>query len=315
MKLLQVNIQTSHEVEEALTEFLTTDLGAEGIEVRRLQDFKDAKLHHMGEVVDLDEITNLPEDIEVVGFFKADTATADLAKAIEAKLTELKSYDLAIGTGDITFAFVEDTDWNQAWKKFYDVVQVTHDLTIVPEWLEYSAQTPDEKLIFLDPGLSFGTGTHITTQLALLGLEKVLRPGQKVLDLGTGSGILSIASEKLGAASILATDLDEQALTASKTNLALNGSRKIKLLESNLFSAVEGKYDLILANILTEILVLMVPDLADHLADKGSVIFSGIDIDQLPKLEKLLIEYNFEIKIRMQQERWVALIVTRKEEE
>lgn len=315
MKLKSLKIQTANEVEEALTEYLVTELGAVGTEVRRRQDFIAAGERHQSELVELDLIEDLPADIEVIAYFNEDADLQLSMKEVQAKLAQLVSFGLAIGEGTISTGEIADQDWNTVWKNYYDVVQVTHDLTIVPEWIDYQPKHADEKIIRLDPGLSFGTGTHITTQLALLALEKIMLQPQTVLDLGTGSGILAIAAHKLGATKITATDIDEQALTASKTNLALNQIADVQLSESDLFSNVHGQYEIVIANILTEILLLLVPNLAEHLAPQGQVIMSGIDIEQLPKLTAKLSEYGFEIKLQMQQERWVALIVVKKEED
>lgn len=309
MELLQLTIATAQDAEEALSEYLTSELLAQGVEIRRRSDFTDVESRTHGETIDIADVADLPEDIEVTGYFSTDRDSGELKILIQAKLAELASYGLATGSREITEGVVADTDWNESWKQYYHVVSVTRDLTIVPEWLDYEPKTADEHVIRLDPGLSFGTGTHITTQLALLLLEKAIRPNDRVLDVGTGSGILSIAAEKLGAKQIVATDIDEQAMTASKENISLNNSNKIELVESDLLANVTGEFDLIIANILTEILLPLTGQLAEHLAAGGQVIMAGIDIDQLRKLEESLNMHQFTIKMRVQQERWVALLI------
>lgn len=314
MKLLQLTIATAQEAEEALTEYLTTELLAQGVEVRRRSDFIAVPNRSHGETIDLASVAALPEDIEVTGYFNATEDAHKLQLLVQAKLAELASYGLQTGTRQITQQVVADTDWSESWKQYYHVVHVTRNLTIVPKWLDYTPVLPDEQTIILDPGLSFGTGTHITTQLALLLIEKALRARQRVLDVGTGSGILSIAAEKLGADQVIATDIDEQAMTAAKENIGLNNSSKIALVQSDLLNDVSGQFDLIVANILTEVLLPLTEQLAEHLAATGRVIMSGIDQDQLPKLEEALRLHGFSITIRVQQERWVALLIERQQD-
>ncbi len=228
------------------------------------------------------------------------------------KIAEMKSYGLDTGEVSISTKEVADEDWNTAWQKYYHVIDFSRHLAIVPEWEDYQPAFSDQKLIRLDPGLAFGTGGHTTTQLVLLAMERALVKPMSVLDVGTGSGILAIAASKLGASQVLGTDISDEAVTAAKENIALNNIDSIDVRKANLLKDIDEKYDLIVANILADILLELIPDLDSHLNENGKVIFSGIDYLQLPKIEKALAENNFEIKMKMQEGRWIGLLIARK---
>src|SRR5699024_5483814 len=149
---------------------------------------------------DLDDIENLPEDLELTAYFDYENADKKkLVQKITDKIAEMKSYGLDAGNVSISTKEVADEDWNTAWQKYYHVIDFSRHLAIVPEWEDYQPAFSDQQLIRLDPGLAFGTGGHTTTQLVLLAMERALVKPMSVLDVGTGSGILAIAASKLGA--------------------------------------------------------------------------------------------------------------------
>ncbi|QNQ82168.1 50S ribosomal protein L11 methyltransferase [Lactobacillus sp. PV012] len=313
MRLLAIKIKAGHEIEDGLTYFLQEQLGAKGIEVRKRSDFIDQENRDRSILVELEDIADLPEDLELTAYFEADEDKDELVKKITAKIEEMKSYGLQTGNISLETNYVADQDWNTAWQKFYHVIDFSRHLAIVPEWEDYQPAFSDQQLIRLDPGLAFGTGGHTTTQLVLMALERSLIRPMKVMDIGTGSGILAIAASKLGAKEVLATDISDEAVTAARENIKLNHLDNIKVRKANLLKDTNEKFDLILANILAEVLVDLIPDLDTHLAEKGKVIFSGIDYLQLPKIEELLDEYGFEIKLKMREGRWIGLLIARKE--
>ena len=143
-------------------------------------------------------------------------------------------------------------------------------------------------------------------------MKRALVKPLSVLDVGTGSGILAIAASKLGASHVLGTDISDEAVTAAKENIALNNIDNIDVRKANLLKDINEKYDLIVANILADILLELIPDLDNHLNENGKIIFSGIDYLQLPKIEKALEENNFVIKMKMQEGRWIGLLIARK---
>ena len=313
MKLLVIKIETSHEIEDALSVYSQDNLNALGVETRKRSDFEQAGWLHDSTVVELDDIKDLPEDMQFMAYFDEEADREDLVKKYKNKLEELKDYGLNVGEGEITTSYIADQDWNTAWQKYYHVIDFSRHLAIVPEWEDYKPAFPDQKLIKLDPGLAFGTGNHKTTQLAMMGLERAMIKPQTVVDVGTGSGILAIAASKLGASQVLATDISDESMTAAKENSALNDITNIELQKTSLLQDVKGKFDIIVANILAEILLDLIPQMDEHLNENGQVIFSGIDYLQLPKIEKALAENGFKIDLTMKQGRWIGLGITRKD--
>lgn len=313
MKLLVIKIETSHEIEDALSVYSQDNLNALGVETRKRSDFEQAGWLHDSTVVELDDIKDLPEDMQFMAYFDEEADREDLVKKYQNKLEELKDYGLNVGEGEITTSYIADQDWNTAWQKYYHVIDFSRHLAIVPEWEDYKPAFPDQKLIKLDPGLAFGTGNHKTTQLAMMGLERAMIKPQTGVDVGTGSGILAIAASKLGASQVLATDISDESMTAAKENSALNDITNIELQKTSLLQDVKGKFDIIVANILAEILLDLIPQMDEHLNENGQVIFSGIDYLQLPKIEKALAENGFKIDLTMKQGRWIGLGITRQD--
>ena len=313
MKLLIIKIETSHEVEDALNIYSHDVLKCLGTETRKRSDFEQAGWESDSIIVKLDEIKDLPEDLEFLAYFDMEQDQAELVKKYQKKLSELEGYGLKIGQAKVTASYIKDEDWNTVWQKFYHPIDFSRHLAIVPEWEEYQPAFKDQNIIKLDPGLAFGTGSHKTTQLALLGLEQILVKPETVCDVGTGSGILAIASSVLGASSVLATDISDEAITAANENISLNNLNNIKLQKTNLLNQVKSKYDIIVANILAEILLDLIPELNEHLNSNGKVIFSGIDCDQIEKIRTALTTNGFQIILSMQQGRWIGLIIERKD--
>ena len=313
MKLLIIKIETSHEVEDALNIYSHDVLHCLGTETRKRSDFEQAGWESDSTIVKLDEIKDLPKDLEFLAYFDMEQDQAELVKKYQKKLSELEGYGLKIGQAKVSASYIKDEDWNTVWQKFYHPIDFSRHMAIVPEWEEYEPAFKDQKVVKLDPGLAFGTGSHKTTQLALLGLEQTLIKPETVCDVGTGSGILAIASSVLGARSVLATDISDEAITAANENISLNNLTNIKVQKTNLLNQVKSKYDIIVANILAEILLDLIPELNEHLNSNGKVIFSGIDCDQIEKIRTALTTNGFQIILSMQQGRWIGLIIERKD--
>lgn len=313
MKLLAIRIKAGHELEDGLSYFLQNELEAVGLESRKRSDFVAEGQKNDSSLVELDDIENLPEDLELTAFFDAAANKDELLNKINEKIEEMKGYGLDAGRVEIDTRYIADEDWNTAWQKYYHVIDFSRNLAIVPEWEDYQPNFPDQKLIRLDPGLAFGTGGHTTTQLVLLAMERAMTKPMTVMDVGTGSGILAIAASLMGAKKVLATDISDEAVTAAQENIKLNDINNIIVKKANLLKDTEESFDLIIANILAEILLDLIPDLDKHLNKDGKVIFSGIDYKQLPKIETLLNENGFEIEMKMREKRWIGLLISRKD--
>jgi ribosomal protein L11 methyltransferase len=216
---------------------------------------------------------------------------------------------------------VADTDWAESWKASFQPIRLGRRLRIVPAWLEPEAG-PGDVVVRLDPGMAFGTGTHPTTQLCLLALERHLRPGQRVLDLGTGSGILAIAAAKLGAERVLALDIDPEAVRVAGENTQANGvAERIQVAEGSLAEVLVGAYGdewrqapLVIANILARtISQLFEQGLGQTVAPGGLIVTSGILDSQAYQVIAALKAAGLELAAEERMEDWVAVIGKRKQ--
>lgn len=211
----------------------------------------------------------------------------------------------------IDFYEYEEEDYQNSWKKYLYPEKVSEKFVVKPTWREYEAQD-DELVIELDPGRAFGTGSHPTTSLCLKIMEENIKPGNSVIDVGTGSGILMIAAEKLGAVDIYGTDIDELAVESSKENLELNGISQdnAQVYLGDLISVVQDKqFDVVVANILADVILLLLKDIFKVVKKDGLIIFSGIIEDKLPEIVKQVEEKGLEILEIKRDKEWRALLI------
>ena len=221
----------------------------------------------------------------------------------------LSQFGIDPGKAAVKLSDVNDDSWRDVWKKYYHPVRITRYLTIVPSWEDYQPENADEKVIRLDPGRAFGTGTHPTTRLALLALEKEIRGSESMIDVGTGSGVLSIAAKYLGAGEIDAYDIDDEAIKATKENVALNPIAKdINIGTNSLLDGISKKVDLIVANILAEIIVPLIPQAKECLNSGGKFITSGIINDKKDLIVNELTKHGFVIDEILNQKDWYSII-------
>lgn len=204
---------------------------------------------------------------------------------------------------------IKEEDWAEAWKKYYTIQHIGKGLVIKPSWLDY-ALSDSEVIVELDPGMAFGTGLHPTTRMCLQAVEARVRPGMKILDVGTGSGILSIAAAKLGASEILALDTDPIAIEAATKNVAINHAENIIRVEKGTIDAARDKdaYDLACANILAEVVIELTPAIAACLRSGGLVIASGILDFKADGVVDALKHSGIELIEKMQEDDWVTLV-------
>ena len=206
-----------------------------------------------------------------------------LVEAVRNKLSEIREY-MDIGEGSITISETEDKDWLNNWKEFFHQFYID-DLLVTPSWEEIKPEDQDKKILHIDPGTAFGTGMHETTQLCIRQLKKYITPETVLLDVGTGSGILAIVSLMYGIKEAVGTDLDPCAVEAVRENMEVNGvnADQFEMMIGNIISDPEiqdrvgyEKYDIVVANILAEVLVPLMPVVAKCLKPGGTVITSGI---------------------------------------
>lgn len=305
----ELTITVSREAEEAVSNILI-DLGSQGVAI-------DDSADYLGEAGPFGEVLPQVEQLNTVGItaYYPETENLEMIRQeVKERLAQLRDFGLEIGKTQLTTQQLAEEDWADNWKKYFEPARITHDLTIVPSWTDYEAG-PSEKVIKLDPGMAFGTGTHPTTKMSLFALEQVLRGGETVLDVGTGSGVLSIASSLLGAKDLYAYDLDDVAVRVAQENIALNaGTENIHVAAGDLLKGVDIEADVIVANILADILVNLTDDAYRLLKDEGYLIMSGIISEKWNLVRESTETAGFFLETHMIQGEWNACVFKKTKE-
>ncbi len=204
---------------------------------------------------------------------------------------------------------VDDTDWNENWKKYFKAFEVGKGLAVCPSWESYENRQ-NRTVLSLDPGAAFGTGSHATTSLCLEYLEELVNGDTTVLDIGTGSGILAIAARLLGAKSALGVDIDAQSVKTAKANAEINGvTENTEFLVGDLADKVSGKYDVICANIVADVVIRLFDNVGEFMHENTALIVSGIIDMRAADVEKAAIEHGFKIEQHRTREEWNAYIL------
>lgn len=315
MQWNEVKVATASEAVEAVANILM-ESGASGVMIEDVLDVENFKSDAYGELLDKENYQTIEEGAEVTAYYPETTFLPEILPVIKERINRLPEFGLAIGANQVTIAQVSEENWATAWKKYYHPVNISHFLTIVPSWQEYTPKHAEEKIITLDPGMAFGTGTHPTTRLTLQALEVVLQGGETVLDVGTGSGVLSIASKYLGAKHVYAYDLDEVAVRAAKENMDLNPVAKDVVVAANdLLKGINHSADVIVANILADIIVLMIEDAYRLLKEDGRLIVSGIIEEKKAMVLAEMAKAGFEVDQIFNQKDWYAIILKKANED
>jgi len=253
------------------------------------------------------EITGLLENDDHISVFTSDNSSAN-ENQFSAALVKLKNEKL-IESFRMEKEILEDKNWNELWEKSREVIRVSDRIIIKPTFKEYSAK-PDEIVLTIDPKMSFGTGEHQTTKLILRLLEKIVKPGMKVLDVGSGTGILAIASVKLGASRAVAVDFDEICLENCKENCVLNGVvNSVQILTGEIDDVIEKDFDLILANIQKNVLLEIADKIKSKLKSSGIVILSGLLESDKDAIEKKYHLLGFKTKFVETSDEWIAIVL------
>lgn len=267
MNYREIKLKFKKEYEEKVEIFLS-DLGIDNMAIEDPDDLKIFQERQNAWDLYDDDLIKLEKGYIRFTIYLDDIADNDEREAkIKAHIEELG--------GEFSKEIIDDSDWKNNWKKFFKILKPNKTIVIVPTWEEYEKKDGEE-IIKLEPGMAFGTGSHETTSLCIKKLEEYMKPGMKVLDIGTGSGILSIAASKLGACEVLGVDIDPMSVYIANENKKLNEVTNAEFIVGDLLSKVKDKYDIVVSNILAEVIVTMTGDLHKFMNKDGIFISSGI---------------------------------------
>ena len=311
MKWTEISILTTNEAVEAISNILH-EAGASGVVIEDSGELTKERIDQFGEIYALNPSDFPKNGVIVKAYLSATSFLAETVEEIKLAIANLVNYDINIGENLVSISEVNEEDWATAWKQYYHPVKISERFTIVPTWEEYTPVSTDELIIELDPGMAFGTGTHPTTVMCLQALEKVVKENDSVVDVGTGSGVLSIGAALLGAKQVHALDLDLVAVTAARENIELNKVENIvEVFHGNLLDTVKEPADVVVANILAEIIMTFTDDAFSIVKPGGLFVTSGIIGAKKEGVKQALIASGFEIEEILMMEDWVAIIARR----
>lgn len=243
----------------------------------------------------------------VKAYFAEEDNIQDVLAYVNERLEELKEMGLDLGEAKVDHEKMHEEDWANTWKQYYKPSKVGEKIVVKPIWEEYEAKE-NELVVDLDPGMAFGTGTHETTRMCIQALERYVKEESTVFDVGCGSGILAIAAAKLGAKLAVGVDLDPVAVESSIENIGYNNLSNIEILHGNLVEVIDGKADIVVANILAEIICILTDDVKRVLKDGGIFITSGIIHDRVDMVCEKLEATGFEIIEKNRDGEWNCIV-------
>lgn len=273
MKWAEVSIHTTNEATESVANILH-EAGAGGVIIEDPSESDQESTILQNEILPFAD--QQKDEVYIKAYFPVNSYLMETIEQIKAEINNLVTYEINIGKGNVFVTEVHEDDWASNWKQYYKPVEIGQNFLIAPIWEQTESRT-DQLVIELDPGMAFGTGTHPTTVMCIEALENVIKGNEKVIDVGCGTGVLSIAAAKLGVSSVIALDLDEVAIDSAKRNTKINKvDSLIEVRKNNLLDDIESGADIIVANILSEIIVHLTNDVARVLKTNGFFITSGI---------------------------------------
>lgn len=312
MKWSEISVHTTNEAIEPIANILH-EAGASGVVIEDPSELIKERKNKFGETYQLDPLDFPDEGVIIKAYLLNNHLLEQTLTDIKKAIDRLTRFHIDIGKNKVTLNEVNEEDWATAWKKYYHPVKVSNTITIVPTWEQYEPANNEELIIELDPGMAFGTGTHPTTTMCVQALEKTVKNSDFVIDVGTGSGILSIAAAKLGAKQVTAYDLDEVAVSAAKQNIALNHVQQhVTVYQNNLLDDVNEQADIVIANILADVIIRLVNNAAITVKQDGYFITSGIIQQKQKDVQQAIETAGFMVIEVMRVEDWVTIIAQKR---
>lgn len=299
----EISVQTAQEAVEAVANAFH-EAGAGGVVIEDPAQLV-ARADELG-VSELIKAASANANVTVKAYLPVNAEFPSRLKGLQTELDRI--LQLLGVAGKTSLESVTETEWATAWKTYYKPLEIGDRIIVKPAWEQYKPRG-NEIIIELDPGLAFGTGNHPTTTMALVLLERHLRPGDMVFDIGTGSGILSIVAAKLGAKEITAVDIDPLALEAAWENCRRNRvTDYVAVVPGDLFEELSGQADIVIANITAPVLLSLVNELPPYLAARGKFIGSGVIESQFDDIRVALMDKGFKLVEIVGEEEWVAFV-------
>ncbi len=310
MDWMEVVVHTTSQGADLVSEILISR-GSQGTMIIDKADIPPQNQPHgYWEIFDENILKQMPEDVLVQGWFSLTPSFQNIYLAIKQALLALKTNNSSIPLGTLSIHAhpLQNTNWEDKWKDFYKPFKPGKTLVIKATWEAYEPQE-GEQIIEIDPGMAFGTGSHETTSMCISFLEKYVTPQMTVADIGTGSGILAISAGLLGAKEVLAVDIDPNAVKVAKENVVHHHlSQIINVAQGDLLSITNSSFDLCVANIIAEIIVLLASPLKKNLMENGLFICSGILKEKATTVKEALFKEGYSLLEENTQGEWTAMV-------
>lgn len=304
----EISVSTTTQATEIISNIFI-EIGSKGVMIEDPSDFYyQTKDELAWDYIEKEVFDYGHEDVKIIGYFSQEEDIEQKINDLKERLSKLGNIGVELGTLEISKKIIYQKNWENEWKKYFKTQKISKNIVIKPSWENYEKQA-DEKIIEIDPGMAFGTGTHETTKMCINAIEKYIKQEDTLIDIGCGSGILSIAGAILGAKKVIAVDLDKLAVKISKENVELNNYQDIiEVRHGNLTDVITEKADIIVANIIADAIVMLSENIKDFMKEDAYFISSGIINEKADYVKENLIKNGFEIIEHNNDKEWNCIV-------
>lgn len=304
----EISVSTTTQATEIISNIFI-EIGSKGVMIEDPSDFYyQTKDELAWDYIEKEVFDYGHEDVKIIGYFSQEEDIEQKINDLKKRLLKLGDIGVELGTLEISKKIIYQKNWENEWKKYFKTQKISKNIVIKPSWENYEKQA-DEKIIEIDPGMAFGTGTHETTKMCINAIEKYIKSEDILIDIGCGSGILSIAGAILGAKKVIAVDLDKLAVKISKENVELNNYQDIiEVRHGNLTDVITEKTDIIVANIIADAIVMLSENIKDFMKEDAYFISSGIINEKVDYVKENLIKNGFEIIEHNNDKEWNCIV-------
>ena len=308
-KWTELKVLTTTAAADMISEILL-ELGSGGTMIEDKNDVAaNQRPEGQWDIIDEAIAERIGDDVKVTGYYEVDASLNDRARMVEGEIRRIKAMDLGFDAGKLEIlnqTFAEE-DWAENWKKAFKPLRLGKHMVIKPGWAECEIQEGD-KVIEIDPGMAFGTGTHETTGMCVELVEKYVTPGVNAIDVGTGTGILALAAAHMGARDVLAIDIDRVAVRVAAENIKINGfDGVIRCKAGDLLENVDEQAEVVIANIIADVIIMMAAPVKNHIKDGGIFICSGISSERREDVLDALNAAEYEVLDVCERGGWCAM--------